>query len=167
MTTLVLDASVCLKWFLHDPGDEEDSATALHLHARIRSGNDNLLQPIVWRAEVAAGLARMLPERALDLVHELNNVDAAIVDAANNLALATRLAANLRHHLFDTIYHAVAIEHGIDLVTADEHYYRKAHRLGNIALLRDWRPPQGVAEEPVAYRARARKTPARGRKKRR
>ena len=167
MTTLVLDASVCLKWFLHGRGDEPDSPTALHLHARIRSGSDNLLQPIVWRAEMAAGLARMLPDRALDLVRELNRLDATIVDSANNLALATQIAVRLRHHLFDSLYHAVAIEHGIDLITADEHYYRKAHRLGQIVLLRDWQPPHGVAEEPATYAVRARKTPARGRKNRR
>jgi predicted nucleic acid-binding protein len=167
MMRLALDASVCLKWFLHERGDEPDSDAALDLHGRALSKRIALVQPTIWRAEVASGLARLLPVRALMDVDDLMRIEAAIVDDTDSLLRAAQMAIDLRHHLFDTIYHAVAIEHGIDLVTADEHYYRKARRLGNIVLLRDWQPPQGVAEEPAAYRARARKTPARGRKKRR
>jgi len=51
-----------------------------------------------------------------------------------------RLAASLRHHVFDTLYHAVArCERETLCVTADEAYYRKAHGLGAITLLRDFR----------------------------
>jgi hypothetical protein len=43
------------------------------------------------------------------------------------------------HHLFDTLYHAVALEHeDALLVTADDRYYRKAEHYGTIAVLRDW-----------------------------
>lgn len=167
MTRLVLDASVCLKWFLHERSDEQDVPLAMRLHTRVRAGTDNLIQPGLWRAEIAAGLARMLPDRALDMVRQFNYVDAVIDDTASSLTLATQIAVALRHHLFDTIYHAVAIEHGIDLITADEHYYRKAHRIGNIVLLRGWRTPSGVAEEPARYPLRVRKAPARRRKKHR
>jgi predicted nucleic acid-binding protein len=47
---------------------------------------------------------------------------------------ATRLAIEIRHHLFDTLYHAVALEHDALLVTADETYCSKAERFGTIRI---------------------------------
>ena len=56
----------------------------------------------------------------------------------------------LDHHLFDTLYHAVALEEGATLVTADETYYGKAKDLGGVGLLADFAmwpiaPPQSHA----------------------
>jgi predicted nucleic acid-binding protein len=60
-------------------------------------------------------------------------------DDPNVMQRATRLAIETNHHLFDTLYHAVALEHeDAVLVTADERYYRKAERYGTITALRDW-----------------------------
>jgi len=42
------------------------------------------------------------------------------------------------HHLFDTLYHAVALEEGARLVTADAAYFAKAKDLGGIELLADF-----------------------------
>lgn len=52
--------------------------------------------------------------------------------------LASELAIKLNHHLFDTLYHAVALKQGVTLVTADKKYYQKAKDFGNIALLSDY-----------------------------
>ncbi len=50
------------------------------------------------------------------------------------------LARRLDHHLFDTIYHAVASSiPGAVLVTADRPYFAKARHLGHIAWLADFR----------------------------
>jgi hypothetical protein len=46
---------------------------------------------------------------------------------------ATLLTKQLRHHFFDTLCHAVAIENGATLITADNAYFAKAFRLGNIS----------------------------------
>jgi len=52
---------------------------------------------------------------------------------------ATRLAIETNHHLFDTLHHAVALEHeNAVLVTADDRYYGKAERYEAITALRDW-----------------------------
>ena len=48
---------------------------------------------------------------------------------------ASKMAIRLNHHLFDTLYHAVAINQQAILITADKKYYQKAKELGNIALL--------------------------------
>jgi predicted nucleic acid-binding protein len=45
-------------------------------------------------------------------------------DDPNVMRRATSLAIETNHHLFDTLYHAVALEHeDALLVTADERYY--------------------------------------------
>ena len=54
---------------------------------------------------------------------------------------AAELAASLNHHLFDTLYHAVAFQSGATLITADEAYFAKAYRLGNIKLLANYAGP--------------------------
>ena len=51
------------------------------------------------------------------------------------LKRAADLSIALNHHLFDTLYHAVALEEGATLVTADETYYGKAKDLGSVELL--------------------------------
>ena len=52
---------------------------------------------------------------------------------------ACDLSASLKQHLFDTLYHAVALtEFATMLITADEQYYRKAHKAGRIVRLREF-----------------------------
>ncbi len=52
---------------------------------------------------------------------------------------ATRMAVDSRQQAFDTLYHAVAIEHeGAQLVTADDRYFAKAEPYGKIVQLRSW-----------------------------
>jgi predicted nucleic acid-binding protein len=51
---------------------------------------------------------------------------------------AAELSATLKHHLFDTLYHAVALEEGATLITADETYFNKAKSVGGIVQLADF-----------------------------
>jgi hypothetical protein len=45
----------------------------------------------------------------------------------------------LNHHLFDTLYHAVALKVPDTLfITADTQYFRKAAKLGHIIELKDF-----------------------------
>lgn len=161
---LVLDASVCLKWYLSERTNEAHSDIARAMLSHAREGRVKLRQPAIWQSEIAAVLAREMPTLAGTLIQSMQGLQADIVDDAVVMLRAIELSVKTNHHLFDTIYHAIAIEHGIDLVTADEHYYRKAHKLGHILLLRDWRAPSDVREEPASYRVR--KSPARVRRKR-
>lgn len=50
----------------------------------------------------------------------------------------SRIAHDLDHHLFDTLYHAIAFEYEYTLVTADDHYFRKSQHLGRIVRLSTW-----------------------------
>jgi predicted nucleic acid-binding protein len=135
---VVVDASVIVKWIL--PGAEREAQTgeALALLRAIQSDQVQVVQPPHWLVEVAAVLVRLRPEiaePALDLL------DALELPVAADIAIyrrAERLAAELGHHLFDTLYHAVALEREALLVTADGHYRRKAQRLGAVADLAAW-----------------------------
>jgi hypothetical protein len=49
------------------------------------------------------------------------------------------LAVEAEAHLFDTLYHAVALEYeDAVLITADDRCWRKAAHYGKIASLRNW-----------------------------
>ena len=136
---VTLDASVTLKWFLRTPA-EADLAQATALLCAIEANEIRLIQPPHALAEVAAVLVRERPATALD-----DLVDVARIFAcgtrARSLAVyrrAMRLSRQLGHHLFDTLYHAVAFEEDTTLITADARYYSKASVLGNIMLLGDF-----------------------------
>jgi predicted nucleic acid-binding protein len=133
-----VDASVVVKWFFPEPEKEPHVDRALRLLEGIRNGEVEPLQPAHWLAEVVAVIARLSPHiapRAVDLLHALE------FDEADEPAIyktAAALASNLGEHLFDTLYHAVALEHDGLLVTADQRYFSRAKRLGHIVDLAEW-----------------------------
>jgi predicted nucleic acid-binding protein len=138
---VVIDASVILKWLIEDPDREPDTEKALDLVESVVRGRLDVLQPIHWLAEVAAVTARLTPQTAVRDVEMLAALEFPISDEPNVIRRATRLAVETDHHLFDTLYHAVALEsEDATLVTADNRYYKKARRYGTIASLRDWVP---------------------------
>jgi predicted nucleic acid-binding protein len=135
----VIDASVVLKWLLEDPAREPDTKKALGIIESVVRGRLEVLQPVHWLAEVAAVAARLTPRTAVRDVAMLAALELPTTDDPSVIRRATRLAIETNHHLFDTLYHAVALEHeDALLVTADDRYYRKAERYGMITALRDW-----------------------------
>jgi predicted nucleic acid-binding protein len=136
---VVLDASVVLKWLLEDPDREPETKKALALVESVVRGRLEVMQPVHWLAEVAAVVARLSPQTAVRDVEMLAALEFPTTDDPNVIRRATSLAIETKHHLFDTLYHAVALEHeDALLVTADDRYFRKAERYGTIAVLRDW-----------------------------
>jgi predicted nucleic acid-binding protein len=136
---VVLDASVVLKWLLEDPAREPDTEKALALIESVVRGRLEVMQPMHWLAEVAAVVARLAPQTAVHDVEMLSALEFPTTDDPNVIRRATSLAIETNHHLFDTLYHAVALEHeDALLVTADDRYFRKAERYGKIAALSDW-----------------------------
>jgi predicted nucleic acid-binding protein len=137
--TIVLDASVILKWLLEDPNKEPDTEKALALIDAVVHGKLEILQPVHWLIEVAAVAARLTPQTAVRDVGMLSAMQFPTSDDPTILLRATALAIETDHHLFDTLYHAVALEHDdAMLVTADDRYRRKAERYGMIVALADW-----------------------------
>ena len=121
---VVLDASVILKWLLENPATEPDTEKAFALVGLVMSGRLEILQPVHWLAEVAAVAARLVPQTAVGDIEMLSAFEFPTTDDPNVMRRATSLAIETNHHLFDTLYHAVALEHeDALLVTADERYY--------------------------------------------
>jgi predicted nucleic acid-binding protein len=136
---VVLDASVILKWLLEDPIREPDTEKAFAVVESVVRGNLEVLQPVHWLAEVAAVAARLTPETAVSDVELLSALEFPTTDDPIVIRRATNLAIETNHHLFDALYHAVALEHDdAMLVTADDRYLEKAERHGRIAALRHW-----------------------------
>jgi predicted nucleic acid-binding protein len=135
---LVLDASVIVKWFQPASVQEAWTDNALSVHQVLRSGRDQAVQPPHWLAEVAAVLARVRPQSA---GQDLEILEALELPVAGDLAIyeqAVHLSVDLDHHLFDTLYHAVALERQALLVTADGKYCDKAKNRGAIVHLSTW-----------------------------
>lgn len=133
---VVVDASVIVKWVLPDPAREPDLDEARLLFDAIVRGDAVPFQPPHWLAEVGAVIARLQPEVARTAVELLHSMDLPVHGELEVYSRAATLAIELEHHLFDTLYHALALEHDALLVTADDTYYRKARRFGSIRRLR-------------------------------
>jgi predicted nucleic acid-binding protein len=141
--TLVVDASVIVKWLLEDPDSEAETERATQLMEHVLSGHEPVLQPIHWLVEVAAVLARLSPLSVETDVAALQALEIPTTDSPEVLNRGCRLAVDLNQHVFDTLYHAVALEtpHAT-LVTADERYLATGGQLGCVIRLGDWTPKQ-------------------------
>lgn len=139
MMIITVDASVAVKWYVQNMANEPDADLAVKILIRVGAGDDLLVQPPHFVAEVAGVLARMKPHQAAADVAELQYLALRVVASDQIYATAINLAVTLEHHLFDTLYHAVALQTpGCVLVTADKVYYKKAKSFGQIRLLEEF-----------------------------
>lgn len=141
MILVVVDASVAVKWFLPPTEAEQGHDRAVALLEGLISGQIALREPPHWLAEVAAVLSRLAPATARQNIEDLYVMRIPVMETAEIYVTASKLAVSLDQHLFDTLYHAVALASpDCTLVTADERYYDKARKEGSIALLREFDP---------------------------
>ena len=139
MTTVVLDASVIVKWIFADRTEESHSLQALQILQFVKESRITVAQSPHWLAEAAAVIVRLDPGRARQSVSLLHALEFSVVAGVEVYQKACELSASLKQHLFDTLYHAVALtEPGAVLVTADEQYYQKAYRAGRIVRLKEF-----------------------------
>jgi predicted nucleic acid-binding protein len=137
--TIVVDASVVIKWLLQDPEREAGTDKATRLMEQITNGDQVALQPPHWLAEVGAVLARETPDTAAEDVVMLSALELPATDDPAVLRRGVELATELKQHLFDTFYHAVALATPeTTLITADERYLRAARAKGRIVHLMEW-----------------------------
>lgn len=148
MAVIVIDASVTVKWF--EPSrDEADSGNALEILSAVNQGDISLCQPPHWLAEVGAVLARLDPESVLDDLADLFEIRFRRIESKQVYLAACAISRELQHHLFDTLYHAVALTlSDAVLVTADERYYKKARQYGGISLLSEYRIDRPDEQNP-------------------
>lgn len=135
---LVIDASISVKWFLPHRAGEQHLEQANQVLSALDRPETELFEPVHWVIETLAVLARLEPGLSDDAQIALDDIAPTVVTEFSTLRRAIGLAVRLNQHLFDTLYHAVALEVGATLVTADQRYFAKAQGQGSIMMLDDF-----------------------------
>ena len=121
-TSLIVDASVGIKWYIPEEHDAEarsivESERKLHVPDLffIEIGN------IVWK-RVSFGQATA--KDATDIIHALLGLNLYVHSSQPLLARAVEIGISTGRTVYDSLYVALAEREGVPLVTAD----RKLHR---------------------------------------
>jgi predicted nucleic acid-binding protein len=122
--SLVIDASVALKWVLDEPGGAEAEALL----------DEALIAPGLWLIEAAnalwkrAGRGEISADEAAERLQALLHAPVATPRTEDDLASALSLASQLAHPVYDCLYLALAIRENTQVVTADTRFYAVAER---------------------------------------
>lgn len=117
--SLVIDASVALKWVLDEPG--ADAAAALR--------SESLIAPELWLVEAANALWRrtrrgeMSDEQAKERLVVLLAAPVTAAPIERDLLAAADLADTLAHPVYDCLYLAMAIRENTQVITADRRFH--------------------------------------------
>lgn len=133
----MLDASVLVKWLLPERR-ETGTELAEMLLGEFVEQSLVLVEPPHWIAEVIGVVSRLAPEKAPQAAALLCALEIPVESSAEAYVAAAELAVRLEHHVFDTLYHGVAlVTPDTVLITADDAYFRKARVEGGIMRLAD------------------------------
>jgi predicted nucleic acid-binding protein len=124
--SIVIDASVALKWVLNEP----ETGAALALRA------EQLIAPALWLAEAANALWRhvrlgeITAEQALARMSELIKAPVASLPIEPHAPRALNLATEIGHPVYDCVYLALALHHDTHVITDDRRFAAAAARSG-------------------------------------
>lgn len=122
MNTLVIDASIAIKWVVEEDGTQQ----ALTIRRRARLIAPELLVAecanILWKKVQRDELSKEEAQLAARL---LQVAEIELLPTRSLLEAATRIAIDLNHPAYDCLYLALAVEKGCQFVTADERFLHK------------------------------------------
>ena len=133
--TLVVDASVALKWFVSEDGSD--------LAVELLNSGEPLIAPDLVLAEVCNAAWKSLRRREIDraqfdeVATDLTQVFQLLVPLDRLIRPAAALARELDHPVYDCFYLALAEAENVPLVTADR---RLVAALGTTPLASRVRP---------------------------
>ena len=141
--TLVLDASVAVKWALTDEDHVQESTNVLD---KFTNGEINLVAPVQIRYEVPNAVtvaARRQPPRinvadARLAIEYFLSLGIQTVDSDDLIRLAFDLSQQYDCALYDGLYLALSQQLGIPLITADNALYQKIEQLPNVIWVADY-----------------------------
>ena len=140
--TLVIDASVAIKWLL----PETDSDKARSVLEEAGAGRFSLLAPELLPVEVASSLwkranrGELGPEEIEGHFDRFVAVSPSLIGVAQLTRDALLLAVKYRHPIYDCLYVALALAAQCPLVTADAKLFRSfGPAFPQVRLLRDWK----------------------------
>ena len=126
---IIVDASVALKWVL----DEDDSVLARALATR------ELAAPELLWSECANGLWRWVRRGVLSgrvaqaRFVALRRAPIALTPAGELLDRALMLAVELSHPVYDCVYLALALQRGMQVVSADRRFVNVVRRHADLS----------------------------------
>lgn len=121
--SIVIDASVALKWLFDEPG--RDAALALR--------SERLIAPAVWLAEAANAIWRHVrlgeatAAEALGWMEELVHAPLTTVAIEPLVSSALQLATEIFHPVYDCLYLALALQRDTHVVTDDRRFAAAAN----------------------------------------
>jgi predicted nucleic acid-binding protein len=130
VSLLVVDASVALKWVVAESGTDEANG----LLSGRSSGELSLVAPAHLLGEVGNGLRKRVAQRLLSVADALLAMDAIAEIGLDLISDGERWRQTLRGAFswevttYDAIYVLLAIDLGVDLVTADARLVEAARR---------------------------------------
>jgi predicted nucleic acid-binding protein len=116
--TLVIDASVAIKWVMPEQG--ADRAAAL------RAQPDELIAPTLIAAEIGSVMRRraaaeeLTTREALDAAEIATALISRMIPIPELASRALELAIQLRHPIYDCFYLALAERENVPLISADK-----------------------------------------------
>jgi predicted nucleic acid-binding protein len=122
VNTLVIDASIAIKWVVDEDGTEE--ALTLRRHAKLiapellTAEGANILWKKVRRDELSK-------DEAVLAARLLQAADVELLPMRLLLEVATRRAIELDHPAYDCLYLALAADRDCRFVTADDRFLHK------------------------------------------
>ena len=122
--TLVVDASVAVKWVLAEDGAARASA--------LRNEPEELIAPTLIVAEIGSAIRKRVLAKEMTPADSLRGLDiaAGLIDRFITLpdlsAQALALSIELKHPIYDCFYLALSKSTGSVLVTADDGLVTKA-----------------------------------------
>jgi predicted nucleic acid-binding protein len=117
--SIVIDASVALKWVLDEPGKEAADALL----------DEELIAPALWLVEAANALWKRVQrgeisaDEAKERLAELYNAPMTTTAIEDDLPAAAELANTLGHPVYDCLYLAAAIRESTYVITADRRFH--------------------------------------------
>ena len=130
--TLVVDASVAVKWVLPEAGSDRAAA--------IRAADDDLIAPSLVYAEIGNAIWRAVVRGEVPAAEARRDLKVAvghyrrIIPLAELADRALELAMRLRHPIYDCFYLALAERERCALITADRRLIAAAKALKGIKL---------------------------------
>jgi predicted nucleic acid-binding protein len=125
VNTLVIDASIAVKWVVEEDGTPE----ALALQQKVKLIAPELLVAecanILWK-KVRRG--ELLKGEALVAARLLQGAEIELLPTRSLFEAATRMSIEIDHPAYDCLYLALAVEKKCQLVSADERFLRKLHQ---------------------------------------
>ncbi|MBE0480830.1 MAG: type II toxin-antitoxin system VapC family toxin [Dehalococcoidia bacterium] len=140
--SLVLDASVGVKWF--SSKDEASLVQALAIRDAHIEGHALIVVPDLFFYEVANAIAQkqaIPPEAVQSAVASMFALGITAVSIDPDLLDASvTLSRQIRITVYDSIYIAVAMKHDCPLVTANPHHQKQGGLNCKVVPVEEWRP---------------------------